>query len=57
MWLSEQFRKPAARLQKSVISPQQRPAGRLQDHLHLEAVEDFTADRDLLSSSRDKPQR
>ena len=57
MWLSEQFRKPAARLQKSVISSQQRPARRLQDHFHLEAVEDFTSDGDLLSSPRDKAQR
>ena len=29
----------------------------LQDHFHLEAVEDFTSDGDLLSSPGDKPQR
>ncbi len=33
-----------------------RPAGRLQDHFHLKAVEDFTSDGDLLSLPRDKTQ-
>jgi hypothetical protein len=30
------------------------PSGSLQDRFHLEAVEDFTADGDLLSLPRDE---